>query len=299
MKRRCPDSECFSKNANPKNGLFIRKGWFFRRSDGQWIRRYRCKTCGKSFSSSSLTSAYRQKKRSLNFKIERLLTSGVSQRRIALNLGINRKTVVRKFKFLAIQARLDHDRFLAALSHRPLSLVQFDDLETSEHSKCKPLSVALAVDPIHRKILGFQVSAMPAKGPLAGIARLKYGPRPDRRPKGWNSLFQSLRPIVKANASWISDQNSHYPRHLRRHHPEANHFTVKGRRGCIAGQGELKKIGFDPLFALNHTCAMLRANLNRLFRRTWCTTKKAEALADHLAIYVRYTTSSLLRPGTA
>jgi len=40
---------------------------------------------------------------------------------------------------------------------------------------------------------------------------------------------------------------------------EATHRTVKGRRGSIAGQGELKKIGFDPLFSLNHTCAMLRA----------------------------------------
>ncbi len=33
---------------------------------------------------------------------------------------------------------------------------------------------------------------------------------------------------------------------------------------------------------------MLRANINRLFRKTWNTTKKVEALIDHLWIYVRY-----------
>jgi hypothetical protein len=33
---------------------------------------------------------------------------------------------------------------------------------------------------------------------------------------------------------------------------------------------------------------MFRANVNRLFRRTWCMTKNREALADHLAMYVAF-----------
>ena len=49
-----------------------------------------------------------------------------------------------------------------------------------------------------------------------------------------------------------------------------------------------KKVKFDPLFSLNHTFAMLRANVNRLFRKTWCTTKKPQRLADHLALYALY-----------
>jgi hypothetical protein len=56
----------------------------------------------------------------------------------------------------------------------------------------------------------------------------------------------------------------------------------------LTGQGELKVGGFDPIFSLNHTCAMLRANINRLFRKTWCTTKKMEMLEHHLAIYALY-----------
>ncbi len=49
--------------------------------------------------------------------------------------------------------------------------------------------------------------------------------------------------------------------------------------------GELKKVGFDPIFSLNHTYAMFRAHLSRLIRKTWNTTKKPDRLADHLAIY--------------
>jgi hypothetical protein len=129
---------------------------------------------------------------------------------------------------------------------------------------------------------------MPAKGHLAAIARRKYGFRPDQRAQGWDALFRSLRPVVCPDAEFLSDQNPHYPEFLRRHFPNANHRTVKGRRGCVAGQGELKKGGFDPLFSLNHTCAMLRANLSRLIRRTWCTTKTQQGLIDHLSLYVRY-----------
>jgi len=103
---------------------------------------------------------------------------------------------------------------------------------------------------------------------------------------------------MKSDAHWRSDENPHYPRRLKAIHPDCKHETVKGRRGCVAGQGELKKIGFDPLFSLNHTCAMMRANLNRLFRRTWCTTKNRAGLIDHLSLYVRYHNDVITRAGT-
>ena len=288
MSRPCPNSECLTRNLNPNLGRIIRKGIYFRRSDGQRIQRYLCGVCRKSFSSASFGPCFGQKKRKVNHRLKLLLVSGVSQRRAAIILGVNRKTVVRKFRFLAHQARLKHEEFLSEFSKTPLSEIQFDDLETSEHSKCKPLSVALAVEPNTRKILGFSVSSMPAKGLLAHTARRKYGPRKDNRPVGWNALFHSLKPVVHAQSSWLSDENPHYPSHLKRHFPQATHRTVKGARGCIAGQGELKKLAFDPLFSLNHTCAMLRANLNRLFRKTWCTTKTQTGLIDHLSIYVDY-----------
>lgn len=77
--------------------------------------------------------------------------------------------------------------------------------------------------------------------------------------------------------------------------PQASHQTHKGRRGAVVGQGELKKIGFDPLFSLNHTCAMLRANISRLVRRTWATTKRADRLKDHLFVYMDVHNSELIK----
>ncbi len=259
-----------------------------------------CLTCERTFSSSRLTACFGQKKRRLNDPIRKLYCSGVSKRRIAKLLRINRKTVPRKLIFLGEQATQYLKQAITDLHAKgtKLNAIQFDEMESFEHSKCLPLSIPLVVQPESRKILGFRVCLMPAKGPLAGISVKKYGRRADHRAVAASSLFEELKPIIHPRATIIhdhqrssaiiSDQNPKYPNWLKPHFPNATHKTHKGQRGCVVGQGELKKIGHDPLFDLNHTCAMIRANINRLFRRTWCTTKRADRLALHLAIYVQY-----------
>ena len=292
MPRQCPNPHCA---AAPDSGRIVRYGSFFRKSDSKQITRFLCRTCHTHFSSATFSPCFGQKKRRINAPLRQLLCSGVSQRRAAWILKVNRKTVARKFLFLAAQAREKQKKLWATWIRNGtlFNSVQFDDLETSEHSKCKPLSVTLAVETDTRKILDFQVSVMPAKGKLAKIARTKYGRRPDERSSGWKQLFENLQLFVSPCATFVSDENPHYPIYLRRAFLSAHHQTAKGRRGCVVGQGELKRGGFDPLFSLNHTCAMLRANINRLFRRTWCTTKKRERLADHIALYVGFHNSVL------
>jgi hypothetical protein len=205
---------------------------------------------------------------------------------------MSRTTVARKLVFLGTQAEiklLNSNRS----SKRALK-VEFDDLETFEHTKCKPLSVTLAVEHKTRRILDFEVSQMPAKGRLTKIAFKKYGIRKDQRFSARERLFYRLQSLVEPNALIKSDENPHYPKTVKRYFPKAHHQSFKGQRGSLGGFGELKKIRFDPLFSLNHTCAMFRANVNRLFRKTWCTTKKPERLRMHLAIYAHFHNTCLI-----
>jgi len=304
MQRRCPNllqSHAYlSKKQDFSESDFhpvIRKGSYYRASDERRITRYFCKKCCLFFSSATFDPRYKQKRRDVNRAIFEYLCSGVSQRRLARNLRINPKTVVRKFRYLAHHSRLKHETWLKEQAASSIESIQFDDLETSEHTKCKPLSVALAVNKKTREILSFQVSKMPAKGHLAKVAIKKYGYRRDERSKGWNQLFKELSPILSVNGLIESDENPHYQKYLRRHLPKIRYETFKGARGAIGGQGELKKLRHDPLFSLNHTCAMLRANLNRLFRRTWCTTKNVQGLVDHLSIYVMFHNQELVLSG--
>lgn len=303
MRRRCPNLNCrysiLVRKPIQKKIPVVKKGFFYRKSDRRKITRYRCLDCKTNFSAATFSENYREKRRDLNHAIFELLCSGVSQRRLAATLNVNPKTVVRKFRKIAHQSRVRHRVWLDRYETQKISHIQFDDLETIEHTKCKPVSISIAVNPKTREILGFSVSQMPAKGHLSKIARRKYGLRTDKRPEGWIELFKSLQPIANENVLFESDDNPHYPKFLKQYFLQATHVTYLGGRGAITGQGELKKLRYDPLFTLNHTCAMLRANLNRLFRRSWCTTKNIQGLVDHLSIYVIYHNLTILpRLGT-
>ena len=288
----CP--YCHSQEKNPSAGpnAVVCFGHFTRKSDQKRLQRFRCVECKRTFSEARFSPCYHQKKRHLNGPLFELLVSGFSQRRSARFLKVNRKTIVRRFVFLGTFAKLA--LLETNKTHAKAHTVQFDDLETFEHSKCKPLSVIMAVEKDSRRILGFGVARMPAKGLLAKIARKKYGYRKDERPQAREKLFLELQALVSERAHFQSDQNPHYGQTLKKHFPKASHQTFKGRRGCVVGQGELKAGGFDPLFTLNHTFAMTRANINRLFRRSWCTTKVPERLSLHFAMYALYHNLSLI-----
>jgi hypothetical protein len=199
-------------------------------------------------------------------------------------LGINRKTVRRKQRFLGLRAKKSQfERFKdVCVEH-----IQFDDLETFEHTKLKPVSVPVVVS-FDRKILGFRVARIPAKGHLAKLSRKKYGKRPNEALKKRDELFEELRPIIHPLATIESDCHPHYPQLVVRHFPRAKHLTYESQRASISGQGELKNKQYDPIFKINHTLAMLRANVHRLIRKTWNTTKCLESLEEQLWIYVDF-----------
>jgi hypothetical protein len=205
-------------------------------------------------------------------------------------LGIDLKTVARKLDFLAAQVRMRRLEYLEHLKRegRFITDLQFDEMETFERSKCLPLSIPLVVESESRRILAFGVASMPASGPLAEISRRKYGFRKDERASVAVALLRELGPVIARGATLTSDQNPKYPGWLRRAGLRVEHHRVKGRRPRASGQGELKVGHSDPLFWLNHTAAMLRANMSRLIRRTWCTTKRADRLLAHLEVYADY-----------
>ena len=286
MSRKCPKCHVSVRRS-------IGFGYFVRLSDKRKIQRLKCLNCRHVYSKAVFQECYRQRKRHINPRLEEFYCSGVSQRRIARILKIDRKTVYRRFIFLSLRAKINN--YKRHLEQKPVQHVQFDDLETSEHTKCKPLSVTLAVEHKTRKILAFKVSEMSAKGHLAKKAFKKYGYRPDFRRAGRYFVLQKIAPLLTPGAILESDENPHYGEDIKELLPGVNHKTYPGQRGAITGQGELKKVKFDPLFSLNHTCAMLRANINRLFRKTWCTTKLAQRLSDHIELYVYYHNEVLLK----
>lgn len=292
MNTGCPNLECtFSQTMT-----FCKKdGHYFRKDDSRLIQRFKCQHCKRKFSASTHTLEWKQKKRRVNIQLFNVLASGVSMRRSALILHINRTTVDRKLRYLAEKSRQMHADLLKKIGTDKTTHLQFDDLITSEHTKLKPLSITIAVDAKRRFILGASVSQIPAFGHLAVLSRHKYGKRKSTHKEHLYGLLDAISPFVDRGAKIESDEHNLYAQAVKRFFPEASYFQFKGARGSVAGQGELKKLRRDPLFMLNHTCGMLRANINRLIRKTWCTTKDPRRLEDHLAIYMAFHNHVLLK----
>jgi hypothetical protein len=206
---------------------------------------------------------------------------------MALVLGINRKTVVRKFLFMARLARRAHRQHGAAENPK-VPFAQFDEMESFEHTRLKPLSIALAVQAETGTILHARVATMPCKGPMATIALRKYGWRQDTRPRARRQTLLALKIRAAESLTLLTDCHPAYPRLIKNLLPRATHIPVKRTAAIPRIRTTDRKNPNDPLFTLNYTAAKLRHDLSRLARKVWVTTKKKERLQAHLDLYIAW-----------
>lgn len=270
----------------------VKFGRYLRREDTQTIQRYRCNQCGKCHSSATHAPTYRQKRRRLNRLVAMDIASSTAQRRIAINHCCHRTTVARKVEYLAKRARIKTAAWLR--QQGSIEQVQWDELFTFEHSRLKPLSVAVMSCVRTRAILGFGVAQVPAAGQIAVKSREKYGVRRNLSSAMRKRVLHSLVNVLPSTVLITSDEHQRYAGEIQQVFPNAVHVQHRSKRGSLTGQGELKRTGYDPLFPINHTLAMMRDNIKRFARRTWCTTKKVEALEDVIAVYVHYHNTKLI-----
>ena len=266
----------------------VRNGHYFRRDDSRKIQCFKCKACGRYFSRATFSECYRQKKRRINEPLRDLLCKRMALRDAARHFKVSRTTIDRRLVFLARQARRRNTAFLEQYQRLNGSIdkLQFDDLITAEHTKCKPVSVTVVVQEKSRIIIDYSVAQIPAFGHLAAISRKKYGKRADHSRQQRHLLFKNLKTIVGQNVTFRTDEHKDYPIVLKRHFPAAIHLTHKSQRSRTNGQGEMKKTGRDPLFSINQTFGMLRDKMSRLTRQSWNLSKKIPRLDAHMAIYV-------------
>ena len=278
----CP--HCHSKS-------IIKKNFYYVKHARSQFRRYYCKSCNKTFSSRTISPTYRQLKPFLNMPIFSFIVSGNTQSRIAKLVGCSQTTVARKLVWLS-----KHIKDLE-YNENDCRHLQIDEMETIEHTKLKPLTIPLCVSESY-KILGVGVGRIPAKGHLAEISRKKYGIRTNERQDVLEKLFINIK--LKLNCKPISittDAHPIYKELVRKHFPKTLHVIVNSnervkKKRELLYTAEQKKL-FDPMFALNQRCAMLRSDLRRLTRRSWCTTKRVENLLSQLELYQVYNNTQI------
>ena len=221
-------------------------------------------------------------------QIFKLLCAGVAMRETARVLGCNYKTVYLKFKWLGTRAQEFH------LSQKlKAETIYIDEQESIEHTKLKPLTIALAVNEDY-KILGAKVGSIPAKGHLAAISYKKYGYRENESTLKTKELLLQIKEQLSTPLKTIkSDEKPSYKKLIKTLFPATTHehHLAQENKEKRREQKYLKseKLIHDPLFPVNHMCAVLRDHIKRLTRKSWCTTKVKEHLELHLYLYIAKT----------
>lgn len=277
---KCP--HCGTRSTRQRR-FYRRHGSYRTQWNGRFVPRYRCVDCRRTFSAQSFRETFGQHRPDVNAMVLKLYASGVTQRRMAKVLAVSRSTIERKFLFLSGLARRAHEAWLAL--QRDVALVHFDEMETFEHTKLKPVSIALAVQARTGAILGVSAEPMSYKGPLAHVAFGKYGPRLDRSGVGISRVLEAVARVAGSPCLIVTDESPKYPRRVRKALPQATHRAVRRVPPPLA---QRRRNVDDPLFALNVTAAKLRNDLSRLSRKTWVTTKKIPRLQAHLDLYLAW-----------
>ena len=179
---------------------------------------FQCKTCGKSFSTSTTKATYKQHKPDVNEELFKLLVSGVSLRRCGEILDIQYSTVIEKFAYLAEQAKKAHFKHMLSLE---TSYVQVDELETFLHARAKALSVPMVGRVKTGEILNFAVAKMPAKGKLASIGQQIYNWTVDERSVKFQFMLVQLQNCFKPTITFKCDSNSSYKKWIANQIPNA------------------------------------------------------------------------------
>jgi len=279
---RCPAREC-DFHRTPSQRFFVRDGFYHPLCRNHPVPRFRCRGCGRRFSRQTFRADRRQKKPSINAACLGLLVSCVGLRQAARVLKVARRTVERRFAWLARQAALfQANRLVGAQLEGPF---QLDELESFESNRYQPVTVPVLIERRTLFIVATAAGPLRRKGrmtPLQHRRRDEHEARHGRRPSESHAavrrVLTSLRPHLRPALPVIleSDQKPLYGRLGK---------ALFGRRfEWRPHSASVRRDRANPLFPINHTNARLRHFLARLRRRTWCVSRQRRWLQAHLQI---------------
>jgi IS1 family transposase len=247
------------------------------------VQRFRCRVCGRRFSRQSFRADRHQKKPYLNAPCLRLLVACVALRQAARVLGVARRTVERRFVWLAGHAgRFQDNRLAGARLTGPFML---DELESFEANRYQPVTVPVLIEPRSFFLLASAVGPLRRKGRMTpdqhrrrAEHEARHGRRPTHSSLAVRQVLERLRRCTDRRTAVVllSDHKPLYGQLGRR--MLGPRFVWKPRSATA------RRDRSNPLFPVNHTNARLRHFLARLRRRSWCISKTQEGLRQHLQI---------------
>src|SRR5258705_511489 len=271
---RCPNPVCRA-HRNPVPRFFLRNGFYRPLCRSHPVPRFRCRLCARGFSRQTFRADRGQKKPSINAACLDLTVARVGQPQAARVLRFARRTVERRFVWLARHAdQFQSHRLAAAHLRGPF---QLDELESFESNRYQPVTVPVLIERTSLFIVATSVGPLRRKGRLTTLQRLRrarhealHGRRPSQSLTAVREVLSRLQLATPPQAPIVleSDHKPLYGSIGRR--------IFGGRFAWSTHSASDRRDRRNPLFPINHTNARLRHFLARLRRRTWCVSKKRQ-----------------------
>ncbi len=285
---RCPYPHCL-QHAQPSPGFFVRHGSYRAKCRPHTVPRFRCRTCGRTFSRQSFRMSFGDHRPHLNAALFELLCSGIGLRQSARVLRLSRRCTELKFRKIA-----RHLRRLNLNLRCPLpkgSTFQFDEFETYEGRRnTRPLSVPMLIERESRYLIWAESATIRPRGKMTK-SRLEVIAAEDRRlGRRTDRSRRAIRRTLHRGAELSSclpsivlhtDEKSSYPGLAR---------EAFGARRLLHHRTN-SKVSRDKanlLFPINHAEAMSRDLMGRLRRESWLVSKKRRCLDLALQLYAAY-----------
>jgi transposase-like protein len=192
------------------------------RKNGASSTRFRCMTCGGTFSQKAFSPTYYMKRPELLVPVAAGLVSGSAHRQIARLLDCAPSTVTRLSyragrHFLLVMAAA-----LEALKNKLQESVVLDHFETFEFSQDLPFGVATAVGQRSWFVYGLDPAPHHRTGRRTASQQQRVESRPKRPHHGGYTgstkrIIERLMPLSEENLHLVTDDHGSYRRVIRRH----------------------------------------------------------------------------------
>jgi transposase-like protein len=261
---------------------FEKIGFFERQSPPFQVQRYRCLSCGRSFSDQTFRPTYWMRKAGLLAEVLGRLHSCSGFRQIARELHVSPTSVA-----VAV-ARLGRHCLLLHEMLRPRGPIReelsADGFESFEWSQYFPSNYHVAAGRDSHFFYGFTATELRRKGSMSDAQRktrskleARLG-RPD--PKGTEKDFARLLAIVAAKPQRLTlhtDEHQAYPRALKR----VPHLAIEHRR--ISSRAA--RTPQNPLFPVNLLDLLFRHSGSHHKRETIAFSKRLQSGVGRMAIF--------------
>jgi transposase-like protein len=285
---RCPWRAC-PRHAAPLPRFYRVHGSYVAKCRPRPIPRFRCKTCGRTFSRQTFRMDYGDHRPDLNAELFLSLACGVGLRQSSRTLGLSRRCTELKARKIG-----RHLRRLDLNLRGPLprgATLHLDELETYEGRRnTRPLTVPVLIETKSRFVIWAESATIPPSGRMSDRRKaliraeaLRFGRRRDnsrgavrRTLRRGASLVRHLDRVVL-----FSDEKATYP-------GLAAAELGAERLVHLRTNSRVPRTERNPLFPINSTEALARDLMGRLRRESWLVSKKRRYLDIALHVFIAY-----------